>query len=419
MSDISSGGFDAGRRRVLLRGIAGAAVAGGTLLGAPYVVRAQGAKQAVKVSVGRIPWAAGNSPVTQYMINNKLFEKRAAELGYDVTIDWRDYPTAMPMVEAVVGSNLDIGMWGTTPIIRSIAAGLPISLMAVGEGHLRFLIATRKGSPIRTLQDLKGKTVGVQLGGDPYNALTAMLRYELGSPDVKAHNIKLVNTTTLAMSATVPAGMDASCCIYPAFLAAQSSGTVAIMNSFGYTEDYYDGPLGKGAGHMLPSVKKAAFYPDGYYMHRSFWIVNNALLDKHPNLAVAYLMAQEEAVVALTAMDPGKVSQLVKDYWKLDAEQGAKAVKDEVLFIRGWSWATESDARAVLETSKYLVDSKVIEKPLTWEQVKAAFERTAPIAKQAYERLGSKPSAAEFTRTDAKDLRGIPIWDMNKWTNKT
>jgi hypothetical protein len=118
-------------------------------------------------------------------------------------------------------------------------------------------------------------------------------------------------------------------------------------------------------------------------------------------------------------MDPGKVSQLVKDYWKLDAEQGAKAVKDEVLFIRGWSWATESDARAVLETSKYLVDSKVIEKPLTWEQVKAAFERTAPIAKQAYERLGSKPSAAEFTRTDAKDLRGIPIWDMNKWTNKT
>ena len=406
--------FGQSRRNVAL---GGAAAIGATLIGAPAIVRAQ-SKQPIKVSVGRIPWAAGNSPVTQYMINNKLFEKRAAEQGYDVTIDWRDYPTAMPMVEAVVGNNLDIGMWGNTPIIRAIAAGLPISLMAVGEGHLRFLIATRKGSPIRTIADLKGKTVGVQLGGDPYNALTAMLRYELGSPDVKAHNIKLVNTTTQAMSATVPAGMDASCCIYPAFLAAESTGTVAIMNSFGYTEDYYEGPLGKGGGILIPSVKKSAFYPDGYYLHRSFWIANNGLIEKHPKVVVAYLVAQEEAVRALTTTDPGAVSQLVKEYWKLDPAQGAKAVKDEVLFIRGWSWATENDARAVLETSKYLVDSKVIEKPLTWAQVKGAFERTAPLAKQAYEQLGSKPAASEFTRKDVSDLRGLPLWDMQKWGDK-
>src|SRR6478736_3905427 len=168
------------RRRIVLAGAA--SLAGAAILGAPAIVRGQ-AKQPIKVSVGRIPWAAGNSPVTQYMINNKLFEKRAAEQGYDVTIDWRDYPTAMPMVEAVVGNNLDIGMWGNTPIIRGISAGLPISLMAVGEGHLRFVIATRQGSNIRTIQDLKGKTMGCQLGGDPYNALTSMLRYELGSPD--------------------------------------------------------------------------------------------------------------------------------------------------------------------------------------------------------------------------------------------
>jgi len=405
------------RRRLMLGGLAGAAAVAGTLL-TPRFARAQ-AKQAIKVSVGRIPWAAGNSPVTQYMINNKLFEKRAAEQGYDVTVDWRDYPTAMPMVEAVVGNNLDMGMWGNTPIIRGIAAGLPISLLCVGEGHLRFLIATRKGSPIRKVEDLKGKTIGVQLGGDPYNALTSILRYELGSPDPKDHGIKLVNTTTQAMSAQVPTGMDAACCIYPAFLAAQASGTVGIVNSFGYTEDYYEGPLGKGGGILMPSVKKSPFYPDGYYLHRSFWIANNALIDKHPKLVLAYLIAQEEAVRALTAMDPGAVSQLVKDFWKLDAAAGAKAVKDDVLFARGWSWPTENDARAVLETSKYLVGSKVIDQPLTWAQVKGAFAKTAPLVKQAYETLGSKPAAAEFTRTDVKDLRGTPVWDMAKWADRS
>jgi hypothetical protein len=90
------------------------------------------------------------------------------------------------------------------------------------------------------------------------------------------------------------------------------------MNSFGYTEDYYQGPLGKGAGILLPSVKKSAFYPDGYYLHRSFWVVNNTLAEKHPKVVVAFLMAQQEAVAALSAMEPGAVSQLVKEYWKLD-----------------------------------------------------------------------------------------------------
>lgn len=401
------------RRRLVL----GAAGAAGAALVLPRSVRAQNRKT-LKVSVGRIPWAAGNSPMTQYMINNKLFEKRAAELGYDLTVDWREYPTALPMVEAMVGNNLDIGMWGNTPIIRGLTSGLPMSLMCVGEGHLRFLITTRKGSPIRNAQDLKGKTIGVSLGGDPQSALQQMLRYELGSANPADHGIKFVNMPTHAQAASVPTGVDATCTIYPAFLAAQANGTVAIMNSFGTTEDHYEGPAGKGGGILLPSVKRSNFYPDGYYLHRSFWIVRNALTEQHPQAVVAFLVAQQEAVAALSAMDHGAVSQLVKDYWKLDATQGAKVVGDDVLFSRGWSWPTEADALAVLESSKYMVNNKVIEQPLNWSQVKAAFQRTAPLVKQAYERLGAKPPAAEFTRTDAQDLRGRPVWEMNQWGDR-
>ena len=190
------------------------------------------------------------------------------------------------------------------------------------------------------------------------------------------------------------------------------------MNSFGYTEDYYDGPLGKGAGHMLPSVKNSPFYPDGYYLHRSFWVLRNALGEKHPNVVVAFLMAQQEAVAALSKMDPGEVSQLVKAFWKLDPEPGAKVVKDDVLFSRGWSWPTENDARAVLEVSKFLVEGRVIEKPLSWAQVKNSFSLTAPLVKQAYERLGAQPPAAEFMRTDVADQRGQPVWEMGKWSDR-
>ena len=399
-------------RRAVLGGLAGGFVA------APYVARGQGALQKVKLSIGRIPWAAFNSPMTQYMIANKLFEKRAAELGYDVTADWRDYPTALPMVEAIVGNNLDMGMWGNTPIIRAISAGLPISMAVVGEGHLRLLIATRPGSGIRKIQDLPGKTVGVLLGGDPYNAFCQMLRYELGNPDPRALGIKVVNTPTLAQAAQVPSGMDAAIAIYPAYLAAESTGTTAVMNSFGYTEDFYEGPLGKGGGIMLPTVKKSPFFPDGYWLHRSFWILRNQIAEQHPKLVVAFLMAQQESVTALNTMDAGAVSQLVKEFWKLDATQGAKVVNDDVVFKRGWAWPTENDALAVIEGSKFLVDSKVIPQALSWTQVKNAFSRTAPLAKEAYDRLGSKPAPSEFTRTDVGDLRGKPVWEMASWAEK-
>ena len=404
-------------RRQLVLG--GTALAGAAALGMPGLIHAQGSRRALKVSIGRIPWAAGNSPMTQYMINNKLLEKRAAELGYDLTVDWREYPTALPMVEAMVGNNLDIGMWGNTPITRGLSSGLPISLLVVGEGHLRFLITTRKDSPVRNMQDLQGKTIGVSLGGDPQSALFQMLRFELGVNDIKETGIKFVNMPTHAQAASVPTGVDATCTIYPAYLAAQASGTVAIANSFGYTEGHYDGPAGKGAGHLLPNVKKSPFFPDGYYLHRSFWIGRNGLIEQHPQAVVAFLVAQQEAVAALTAMDAGAVSQLVKDYWKLDATLGAKVVKDDVLFARGWSWPTENDARAVLETSKFMADNKVIEAPLQWAQVKGAFSRTAPLVKQAYDKLGAKPGATEFTRTDVADLRGRPVWEINQWADRT
>jgi len=339
----------ASRRRFLATaGAASLAVA------APFV-RAQG-KKPIKVSVGRQPWAAGNSPVTQYMIANKSFERFAADAGYDLTVDYRDYPSALPMVEAFVSGNLDFGMWGNTPIVRLIAQNKAIYPITVGEGHFRFVLATRKDSPIRNIGDLKGKTVGALLGGDPYNVLVQMLRFELGNPDPRAFDITIVNTPTQAQAATIPTGMDAAVLIYPAFLKANAEiGTVGIMNSFGYTESHYKGPAGEGAGHLLESVKKSPFYPDGYYLHRSFWIGHSNVVKNQPQIVTAFVLAQQDAVAKLSAMNLGQVSDLSKKYWELDPKLGAQVVTDDVLFARGWCWPTEGDATAILEISKFMV----------------------------------------------------------------
>jgi len=396
-----------------------AAAVASLTMAAPAIVRSQGRKP-LKVSVGRQPWAAGNSPVTQYMIANKTFERYAADAGYELAVDYRDYPSALPMVEAFVSGNLDFGMWGNTPIVRLIGQSQPIQLISVGEGHFRFVLATRKDSPIRNLGDLKGKTVGALLGGDPYNVLSQWLRFELGNPDPRAFGITIVNTPTQAQAATIPTGMDAAVLIYPAFLKANAElGTVGIMNSFGYTESHYKGPAGEGAGILLPSVKKSPFYPDGYYLHRSFWIGSPNIVKNDPAIVTAFVLAQQDAIAKLSAMNPGEVSQLSSKYWELEPKLGAKVVEDEVLFQRGWCWPTEGDAQALLETSKFMVEGRMITKPLAWSQVRDGFALAAPLLRAAYDKSGRKPDAAQFEARDAKDLRGAPVWEMQRWRERS
>lgn len=395
-------------RRTFVAGMAGA-------IFAPAIVRAQSRKTA-KVSIGRQPYAAGNSPITQKMMADGLLEKAAAPLGYDLTVEWRDYPSALPMVEAFLSGNLDVGMWGNTPIVRLIAQNQPINILTVGEGHLRFVLCTRANSPITKIEDLKGKTVGALVGGDPSNAFSQMLLQELGNADPRAHGITIVNTPTQAQGASVPEGMDAACVIYPAFLKANAEiQTKGIMNSFGYTEAGYKGPAGEGAGHLLPGVKKSAFYPDGYYLHRSFWICSDKMVTAEAGIGQAFLIGYQQAVAALERTSPGDISQMVKKYWELEPALGAKVVEDEVLLQRGWIWPTEGDAAAITQISNFMVEGRLIAKPLSWDQVKSAFAKAAPLMQKAYEATGKVPAENAFTDKNAKDLRGAPAWRMSEW----
>jgi ABC-type nitrate/sulfonate/bicarbonate transport system substrate-binding protein len=373
--------------------------------------------ETVHVSVGRQPFAAGNSPITEYMMKEKLFEKAAEKLGQKVEVEYRDYPSALPMVEAMVGGKLDIGMWGNTPIVRAIAQGQGIVPLSIGEGHLRFIITTRGDSGIENMEDLKGKTIGVLLGGDPQAALTQMLRWTLGTANTAQLGIKLVNTPTQAVAATVPKGMDATVTVSTAYYQqrAKDDSVIGIANSFGYTEDGYRGPEGEGAGHLIQSVKQSPFYPDGFYLHRSSWVARSELLEEHPKVVTAFLVALEQATRELSSKDPAEVGELARNYWKLSKEDAAKVVKDELLFLRGWSWPTEADAWGLVWVSQFLAQSKIIDKPLQWQQVVDAYAKSAAVVKAAYNEAGSKPDAAEFTKSSETDLRGLPSWQYQQW----
>lgn len=373
-------------------------------------------KDKLKVTVGRQAWAAGNSPVIQFMMENQLFEKNAEELGYDLTVEYQDHPSAAPMVEAMVSGKLDFGMWGNTPIIRNISAGQNISALNVGEGHLRYVLVTREGSGIQNLEDLEGKTVGLLVGGDPHNAFNQMLKYHLDVNDPDELNIKLVNVAAFSQAASVPKGMDATVTYLPALLEAMESDSEIkpVVNAFGYTEEYWKDDEFEGEGHLLESVKQSPFYPDGFYLHRSMWVVNNDIVENHPDIATAFVMAQEQAIQELNKLSPEDISQTVKDYWELPPELGAEIINDELLFLRGWSWPTKGDAESMIETSKFMAEADLIDNPLTWEEVSANFDNVSEILEKAYKLMNEHPEEAEFL-DDETDVRGHPVWEMDKW----
>lgn len=100
------------------------------MLGLQRLAGAQGRK-ALKISIGRIPWAADTSPMTPHMIENKQLEKRAAEFGYDLNIDWRE-----------------MKLTNTEALAIGVKAGLEL-MMTVMKTTIAFIIHSTSPSPKR------------------------------------------------------------------------------------------------------------------------------------------------------------------------------------------------------------------------------------------------------------------------------
>jgi hypothetical protein len=141
------------------------------------------------------------------------------------------------------------------------------------------------------------------------------------------------------------------------------------------------------------------------------------IINTDPQLVVAFALAQLRAITELKAMDHGQVSQVVEKYWHLTPDLGKQVIDGDILFVRGWAWPSESDARSLIQMSSFMADTKQIDAPLTWDQLTASLRKVAPLLKQAYDQAGFPPAAAFNDETE--DLRGMPTWQIDQWSLKT
>ena len=101
---------------------------------------------------------------------------RLAPLGFRV--EWKEFPSGPPLLEALSAGAIDFGHAGETPPIFAQAAGVPFIYVAYeppspqGEA-----IVIRADSPLKTLADIRGKRIAVNKGSNVHYLLVRALEY--------------------------------------------------------------------------------------------------------------------------------------------------------------------------------------------------------------------------------------------------
>lgn len=368
--------------------------------------------QAVKMTMG-IGLTNDGAPLVFAMQRDNLLEKAAAELGLKLETEFLNFPVLLRMLQGLTAGQLDIGMMGSTPTIRNLAQANPAVPIATAGGGIKFPLQVPKGSPIKTLDDLRGKTILTIVGSDLHLVLMLMLKAHFGTDDVKELNITVKNIQAFTELTRAQPGIDAVLNVEPAARGAENAGElVALLRNDGTTGAAYDGPEGKGAGHRIASFSKTGFFPEAYYPHRIWWVAREAFLREHPKAVMALLMANARAVKIVSQMATDQVIDLANKEWFSDREGQRPYVENILYRRRGWAWITEGDARSLVELSKV---KTIFQTELTAEVVKRTIALGAGLSREAWERVGKDPSTDAFLDRAATDTRGAPLWEAANW----
>jgi ABC-type nitrate/sulfonate/bicarbonate transport system substrate-binding protein len=383
----------------------------GALLGSPLFRASPALAEAVKLTAG-VGLSQEGGAVVLRMQQEKLLEQAAKELGLDgMAVDYLSFPVLLRMLQGLAAGQLQTGMLGSTPCIRTLAgpdAAVPIALAG---GFNTFPLQVPKGSPIKNLDDLKGKSVLTIVGSDLHLVLIRMLEAHFGQGKIASLGIQVRNINILTELGRAPSGIDAVVSLDPIAVTAEEAGDlVTLVRNNGTTGPAYDGPEGKGEGHTVASFKNTPFAPEAYYPHRIWWVVRQEFLQSDPKAVTALLVAAARATTTLAKLDPAEIVKTSSQYWPGSVAAQERWIATVLWKVRGWPWITESDAATLpgLSTTK-----EIFQTVLEPAKVREILKLGAPAAGEAYKLVGV-PDDKAFAATP-HDVRGRPLWEIDSW----
>ncbi|MDR7154773.1 sulfonate transport system substrate-binding protein [Sphingobium xenophagum] len=99
--------------------------------------------------------------------------------GAPYTVEWSEFPAAQPLLEAVGSGAADLGLAADAPFIFAYQSGSPVKAIAVqapvNQAADALAVLVKKGSPVRSVRDLAGKSVATTRGSIGHHLLLQAL----------------------------------------------------------------------------------------------------------------------------------------------------------------------------------------------------------------------------------------------------
>lgn len=266
----------------------------------------------------------GASYITNMNKRLHYFEDEFEKDG--IKVEFEQFLSGPPMIEAIASGRVDIGEVGDMPPINARASGIDLKIIC-RNANTQFSnsLVVPNGSPIKTVKDLKGKKVATQVGSSAHHFLALILQKNgLSLKDVQLVNMPVVD-----------------------HVAALQNGEVAAVTTW---EPYGSVIENKKAGKILLDST-------GIKQNTSTFIARSEFAKENPEIAARYL----------------KVWLKIVDYIKEDRQRALAIISEESKFAKSDLEKTllaadftpnfvDYDYEQMELTKKFLLDTKVLKK---------------------------------------------------------
>jgi sulfonate transport system substrate-binding protein len=235
--------------------------------------------------------------------------------GAPYKVSWSQFVGGPPIIAAETGGSVDLGDMAETPTVFAQAAGDPVKVVAITKAAVPtsspYAIVVPPSSSIKTLAQLKGHTIAVQVGTvEQYFLIQALAKAGISYSAVTIDNLPVTSGATALASGKVDAFVSVQPLTALDVLAGKARVVktgAGIVQTLGYLT---------ASQSALDNPAKAAAIAD--FLNRFYKA--EAILSKNPKLAAetyvktygVSLAAAEQAVASVQAVGTPITPAIVK-----------------------------------------------------------------------------------------------------------
>ncbi|WP_018393271.1 aliphatic sulfonate ABC transporter substrate-binding protein [Bacillus sp. 37MA] len=259
-----------------------------------------------------------------------FFEEEFTKVNAE--IKWSEFQSGPPLLESLAANRVDLSFLGDGALISSLDKNLPFEVIGqTSENFLSGGIVVHPNSKIKTVEDLKGKSIGVALGTSANIYLVKALKlHGLTLDDVKIINLQPDD--------------------------AQSAFGTNQLDAWTIWEPFRTGNIDKGIAREL-NIEENLSSP-------GVIIARTGFAEEHPEIVEAYLRAYKKTADWQIA-NPDEAAKIFEGETKVPAETIKKIIMDDKPNI----FLTEESIQSYEDSIEKLVEIGYIKKAFNFEEL--------------------------------------------------